>query len=860
MASTSNVKKSPNQQRNSLNTSYNDQQHQPRQILPSRQSTQNNGRAYSQVLQPHIIVPTQFGYGDIMPNNLSPSKDLTMSMPFFQDYDSYQAGQFGHVQLYPTAYFQQAQLPQPQPRSVQIDPILANIFCDDCIRYAGAGGESCLLQIICKQCKDKYLNAKNHGRNSNAVTVPSTSSRGCSSIPMSQAIPQHGMIPPTIPIHNMQSHHSVSPVVPTQSIPIQSMSLDLSHAVSPDIVQYPISSHSSNSDLQIDFTLDQPSICYEDGQLGYKPSTRVLNDVFFSDVSTDQYLYFDSDASSDTDISTPNSHHSPHLSPTEMFGGDDPMWNLIYEDELDESKDLTVQDLLTDVPPTTVTSPLVITSLTSSVSPKVPSNSTIVLQQEISASSSSAPQSTSVISPDATNSNTTITIDPSLISAPTNHFSCEAIDPRFITSTESPNRKPPQVITRPNFIELSVDTLLSPPLQTPELVSDNNLKRRLSYTFSSDDEISDAENKKIRVEEQKPVKKGDLLMVDEKECEPEGYPSPEDEMMVDDNLIDEENDSVTDEYHDSSDAIYTTDEDDDEYKPSSSSKKPRSSKKGTIKSQGKPKGSSKVIILGKGLIKSKSTAQSKSKGKATSSKRGKHSKSNGSSKKTSKASTPASSFTESPAPTTAVMETDEPQEIEEMEVTSPRPTQSPTIFEVLTRSGIDWCRYCGTTEGVNWRPGPWGKRTLCNKHGCDYKGYGFACKLPRLDLTGFVNETVEERERPVLQLFCTVCQKQESFVGNVLVRCESCPKAFHQKCFATGIDDEIVNGAEPWYCEKGCQDNLRRKRIVVELPRKRLPLMSTPKAQTSTLITDPSLTPNSGTTSRPRTSRNSSRV
>jgi uncharacterized membrane protein len=36
-----------------------------------------------------------------------------------------------------------------------------------------------------------------------------------------------------------------------------------------------------------------------------------------------------------------------------------------------------------------------------------------------------------------------------------------------------------------------------------------------------------------------------------------------------------------------------------------------------------------------------------------------------------------------------------------------------TVFETLTQSGIDWCRYCGTTEGVNWRPGPWGKRTLC---------------------------------------------------------------------------------------------------------------------------------------------------
>ncbi|CAB5191867.1 unnamed protein product [Rhizophagus irregularis] len=180
-------------------------------------------------------------------------------------------------------------------------------------------------------------------------------------------------------------------------------------------------------------------------------------------------------------------------------------------------------------------------------------------------------------------------------------------------------------------------------------------------------------------------------------------------------------------------------------------------------------------------------------------------------------------------------------------------------LQTLTKSGIDWCRYCGTTEGVNWRPGPWGKRTLCNKHGCDYKGYGFACKLPRLDLTGFVNESVEDRDRPVLQLFCTVCQKQESYMSNVLVRCEGCFKAFHQKCFSSQITDETVSSSEQWFCEAGCSDNVRRKRIVVELPRKKLPLMSTPKVQVPVPNIETGSVP-SGTTSRPRTSRNSSRV
>ncbi|KAG0164318.1 hypothetical protein DFQ30_010140 [Apophysomyces sp. BC1015] len=30
------------------------------------------------------------------------------------------------------------------------------------------------------------------------------------------------------------------------------------------------------------------------------------------------------------------------------------------------------------------------------------------------------------------------------------------------------------------------------------------------------------------------------------------------------------------------------------------------------------------------------------------------------------------------------------------------PHGEPTVFEQLTLAGIDWCRYCGTTEGVNW--------------------------------------------------------------------------------------------------------------------------------------------------------------
>ncbi|KAJ1975810.1 hypothetical protein H4R35_002974 [Dimargaris xerosporica] len=163
-------------------------------------------------------------------------------------------------------------------------------------------------------------------------------------------------------------------------------------------------------------------------------------------------------------------------------------------------------------------------------------------------------------------------------------------------------------------------------------------------------------------------------------------------------------------------------------------------------------------------------------------------------------------------------------------LSDPRATQQPTLYEEMTEANIDWCRYCGTTEGINWRPGPWGKRTLCNKHGCDYKGYGFACKLPRLDLRAYVNESIEERDRPILQLYCTVCHDAQSYEGNVLVRCEGCPKAYHQNCYTEPISDAVVQSGEPWFCDDSCPHNCRSKRVVVELPRKRLPLMCTPKA------------------------------
>ncbi|KAJ1763376.1 hypothetical protein LPJ69_002519 [Coemansia sp. RSA 1752] len=156
-----------------------------------------------------------------------------------------------------------------------------------------------------------------------------------------------------------------------------------------------------------------------------------------------------------------------------------------------------------------------------------------------------------------------------------------------------------------------------------------------------------------------------------------------------------------------------------------------------------------------------------------------------------------------------------------------RESLRPTVFEELSRNGVDWCRYCGTTEGINWRPGPWGKRTLCNKHGCDYKGYGFASKMPRLNLKSFADEALESRIRPVLQTFCQICQQDFSEGDNILAHCDGCHRAYHQSCHPHGVPH--ITAGSLWFCEPACRDNARRKRILVELPKCRLPYMCSPR-------------------------------
>ncbi|CAG8524344.1 9378_t:CDS:2 [Gigaspora rosea] len=289
MASTSNVKKSSTQ-RSSQSSNYNDHQSQPRQILPmSRQSTQS--RVYSQALQPQVIVPTQ--YDDITSNNVPSSKDLTSSMHYpHMEYGNYQTSYFGPVHPYSTSFNNSLHHHYQHMRPSQMDQTLASIFCSEClnnIRNISVTSDTNILQSICKQCRDKFTNP-------NIVALIQQSARAVSgnmTHPMTQSMSV------TSRSHSMshQVNRSLSLVVPTQ----HSTTLD----------QYPMTSHSTDS--QTDLQIDYQNISYNNG---------VVNDVFFSDpmINDTIELHFDSDASSDTDILTPNPHYSPNLSPIEMDG------------------------------------------------------------------------------------------------------------------------------------------------------------------------------------------------------------------------------------------------------------------------------------------------------------------------------------------------------------------------------------------------------------------------------------------------------------------------------------------------------------------------------------------------------------
>lgn len=96
--------------------------------------------------------------------------------------------------------------------------------------------------------------------------------------------------------------------------------------------------------------------------------------------------------------------------------------------------------------------------------------------------------------------------------------------------------------------------------------------------------------------------------------------------------------------------------------------------------------------------------------------------------------------------------------------------------------------------------------TFVSKHGCDYKGYGLASRLPRLDLSRYRHEEIQDRHRPVIQEFCFYCQQR----GEALMACDGgCSRAFHRLC----MDQPQEQQGKFWYCGTSCAENRRKKRV-----------------------------------------------
>lgn len=100
-----------------------------------------------------------------------------------------------------------------------------------------------------------------------------------------------------------------------------------------------------------------------------------------------------------------------------------------------------------------------------------------------------------------------------------------------------------------------------------------------------------------------------------------------------------------------------------------------------------------------------------------------------------------------------------------------------------------------------------------SKHGCDYKGYGLASRLPRLDLSAFAKERLEDRRRPIVQQFCVVCQSPENLNKNRLIPCKGgCSRAYHQYCYSPSASTEEMNDLL-WCCNSSCCENGQRNKV-----------------------------------------------
>lgn len=140
-------------------------------------------------------------------------------------------------------------------------------------------------------------------------------------------------------------------------------------------------------------------------------------------------------------------------------------------------------------------------------------------------------------------------------------------------------------------------------------------------------------------------------------------------------------------------------------------------------------------------------------------------------------------------------------------MTKPPTTTSKTslvknIFERMTESNTDWCRYCGTAESLLWRAGPWGPRTLCEEHGVLYGSEAPSRSFSAAELEKYCGESRLDRKRPIVQGACVDCKLPGKQELRKLFQCHSCPRAFHTACFPP---DSSSRKALTWYCSPECR-------------------------------------------------------
>jgi len=364
---------------------------------------------------------------------------------------------------------------------------------------------------------------------------------------------------------------------------------------------------------------------------------------------------FESDASSESELMTPE-YGSPPPTPTDFLGEPEELFSLGLSEECEQKKPIT----------------------------KKSKKSIRYIQCPVSAP---PPAPTLPSSPKEANSDQQSVLDHQEALCAVSAGLSATEDLSDATGAER------QLVKTIRLDKLTIRTDLETPvtpLTTPDLVSEFGRKRR-SLDLSDDENSTDSVNSESKRRCARPT--NGMTAQDHKRVREE------------DN---DETASVSkrrkDEIDDSTSETASEDSSDSEYRPNSNNggrKTFNSRKIGSLSQRGRGTLGKKKPSKGKTTKgNTGGTVKSRQSGKPTSP------------KKSSKPTTPTPMIV-SPAPSETLTPTNPIDEWEGVPLADPRPTQTPTIFQQLTQSGIDWCRYCGTTEGVNWRPGPWGKRTLC---------------------------------------------------------------------------------------------------------------------------------------------------